>query len=240
MQSVSKIEFLKKLEDHHKWLDDEEKGEKLSLYDCVLENMDLSGSNLEEGDFYQCTFNNINLDKAELNSIFFSGKIENSSFIEANLEAVTLCGDLINNNFTKANLYKANLEGCKLHFTQFVKVNLSQGYMSKSDFSKANLKHANLRNADLTDAKLETTSLEGANFFYCKGNGKEIKHIVLDEINVVVCIPNKVMSIENVQHSLEKWFTKDFRLLVENYFGRGDLINWWKRHKSFLIDFSNY
>jgi len=132
------------LEEHEKYLLNEEDGSRADLSDEDLSYVDLtgknlSGANLKFADLYGADLKDTNLSGADLTGADLTG---------ANLNGA----DLSDADLSYANLRGSNLSGA----------NLRNADLYDADLRVANLRDADLSGADLSDALLNNADLSGA------------------------------------------------------------------------------
>lgn len=110
----------------------------------ILENADLSGTDLSEANLLGADLGGANLLMADLHL--------------ARLGGATLFGA----NLREANLTKADLAGANLGNVHFHKANLREAYLRGASLSRANLREANLRGANLRMTNLRLANFRGA------------------------------------------------------------------------------
>ena len=130
------------LDQHEKWLIDEEGGERANLSEANLNEANLRGANLRGA----------NLRGADLRGANLSG---------ANLSGANLCG---------ADLSGANLSGANLSEADLSVANLCGANLSGANLSEADLSGANLSEADLMGAK-DIPRLVAAQLMVCPDYG---------------------------------------------------------------------
>jgi uncharacterized protein YjbI with pentapeptide repeats len=125
----------------------------------VLQNVDLfladlSNSNLQRIEFYQCSLKGANLANCNLTGAW----------------AAQPPVDFTSANFTNANLTNANFAGCQMTYARLAGCNLTNTNLSgcnliMSELTKCNLSDTNLANADLSYANLTGSTFTGTKFF---------------------------------------------------------------------------
>lgn len=127
-----------------------------NLLGTTLNEVDLTGANLEK----------VNLRGADWNDVDLSG----ASLVGANLAGADFTGSLLSD----VNLAGANLQRCSLALA-----NLSGANLSGANLTEANLTNANFSDANLTDANLTGADLQCAGLVRTKLTG-----VKLDNTNV--------------------------------------------------------
>lgn len=174
---VNGVSLKKILDNHKKWLNLEEGGERidLSFFDAdlsfvnlmgvnlggaFLRGVNLTGANLYNANLRATDLRCSNLSKTLLTSADLSrSDLSNAILSESNLEHCDLfCSTLPYADLSHTNLYYANLSSTDLAYA-----NLSYAKLRCSNLKYADLKYANLCNADLTEADLNNSNLRHAN-----------------------------------------------------------------------------
>ncbi|MBU7586851.1 MAG: pentapeptide repeat-containing protein [Nostoc sp. TH1S01] len=134
-----------------------------SLFNLVLENIDLSGLKLKSADLNQASFKG-----SRFRSVGEDGRwdtfddaiadltqvqMKQANLTDANLSRVLLTGS----DLSRATLNRANLESARL-----IGANLSSAQLVGADLRNAVLENASLTGADLGDAKLNEANLYAA------------------------------------------------------------------------------
>jgi len=99
-----------------------------------LENAQLSGQTLDDGDFRYASMVGVNLRGASLRHA----------------------------NFTSASVFGADLSGCNLELTNLSAASLDRSNLSKSDLSATNFMFASLRGVDFGGAQVSSANFGGA------------------------------------------------------------------------------
>ena len=134
---------------HLMWLNGEEGGKRINLFEA-----NLTGANL-----YRANLEGANLTGANL--------------YRANLEGARLEGaNLTGANLYRANLYRANLEGANLTGANLYRANLEGARLEGANLTGANLYRANLKGANLTGAKnlIKPIGVEVGNYYWKRIN----------------------------------------------------------------------
>ena len=126
MRTVSKEELEEILENHKKWFDNEEDGERAVLRHAVLNHVNLQGADLYDAD----------LSYADLQDADLQG------------------ADLQDANLSYANLQDTNLICANLKYADLSHADLQGADLSSADLENADLSSADLRDAILTGANL--------------------------------------------------------------------------------------
>ena len=206
------------LEDHEKWLDKKDGGERANLSDTNLRGADLWGTDLRGADLRGANLNNADLSDSDLRGADLScTRLNCTDLSYANLR---------NSNLRNADLNNANLRGADLGYTD-----LSDTYLRNANLSDANLNNANLKGADLRGANLNKvlynyrTSFfapvcpgEGSFIGYKKADNKIVKLLITEDSkrsNATTrkcrCSKAKVLSITNIEN------TEEFNEVVSDY-----------------------
>lgn len=122
------------LENHNKWLQNIQGGEKANLQGADLQGINLEKANLKEA----------NLQGADLRY--------------ANLKKTNLIGA----DLSGANLYGACLYNACIHKINLERANLEEVDLSKATLREANLKEANLQMANLNKIVFQNADMQGA------------------------------------------------------------------------------
>ena len=170
-------ELLVRIQEHERWLETfKEEGQQLVLQWVDLCDMDLSGQDLaraalghvrldrallravdlNDANFYECSFVQTILDDAQL--------IEADAG-QCNFSNASLCRvHAISAEFMEVNLCNANLEGSNLY-----DVDLQDANLTGANFSHANMRGTYLPRAQLAHAILTGAQVEGAIFVGATG-----------------------------------------------------------------------
>ncbi len=132
---------------------------KRAVYkECTFENCDLSKQNLNSFEFIDCAFLACNLSNNDVSSTSFKGVIFKSC-------------KLIGIHFESVNpfLLKLSFEECNLNYSSFYQLKIPKTKFIKSsiqevDFTEANLKESVFDECDLTVSKFENSNLEKVDF----------------------------------------------------------------------------
>jgi len=111
------------LEDHYKWVNSFDEGERANLHCADLSRADLTGANLSRADLTAANLSRADLSRADLTDANLCGAI----LSDANLSRADLSGtDLTDANLRRADLSDANLNGANLRGADLSDANLSQ------------------------------------------------------------------------------------------------------------------
>jgi len=122
-----------------------------NLLGTTLNEVDLTGANLER----------VNLRGADWNDVDLSG----ANLTGANLAGADFSGSLLSDvNLAGANLPRSSLALANLSGANLTGANLTEANLSQTNLSDANLTNANLTGADLQGAGLVRTKLMGVNW----------------------------------------------------------------------------
>ena len=213
------------LEDHKKWLDKKDGGEKADLSYANLIGADLSYTDLRGADLIS-----VNLRNADLSYVNLKGaNLNNADLGGADLRSADLgytrlnCTDLSyanlrNSNLRGASLNNANLRGADLGYTDLSDTYLKNANLSDADLGGANLSYADLRGANLNKVLYNyRTSFfapvcpgEGSFIGYKKADNKIVKLLITEDSersNATTrkcrCSKAKVLSITNIENTEE-------------------------------------
>ena len=220
---INGVSLEKILEDHEKWLDKKDGGERADLSYANLSYADLSYTDLKGANLI-CA----NLSGADLSDTDLSG---------ADLRGADLsCTNLRNSNLRNADLNNANLRGADLSYAD-----LRDADLRNANLNNANLRGANLSDADLNNANLSYADLRGANlnkvlynyrtsFFtpvcpekgsfigYKKADNKIVELLITEDserssatTRKCRCSKAKVLSITNIEN------TEEFNEVASDY-----------------------
>lgn len=128
-----------------------------NLLGTTLNEVDLTGANLER----------VNLRGADWNDVDLSG----ANLAGANLAGADLSGALLSD----VNLAGANLQRCSLALANLSGANLTGANLTETNLSNANLSDANLTNANLTGADLQDAGLVRTNLMGVKLDNANVK-----------------------------------------------------------------
>lgn len=154
MRTVTKEELNEILENHKKWLNNEEGGEQANLSHADLRKVDLCGVDLSHANLCSSNLNgaslqNTNLKNANLKNVHLQcAKLERAYLTCANLQG--------------ADLISADLQHAKLRNADLLEADLRQVDLYHADLSSADLSSAQLQGANLSDADLQKSKLCGA------------------------------------------------------------------------------
>lgn len=170
-KKIEREEFERILEDHKKWLEDNNTGKRADLSNLDLSNMDLSGINLS-----YAYMQGVNLMGTKLIGADFSyadlhqAFMHKADFSEAIIEGAC---------FTNADLITAKLNNCKgrnarFHYSCMWECELKNAVLTKADFlgaevcdcdfTESDLEEAMFACADLDNAVFKNTNLKNADF----------------------------------------------------------------------------
>jgi len=161
LKTYTQEELNEILENHKKWLIDNNQGNRAylsgadlrgaNLIGAYLSGADLRGANLIGADFYEADLYEADLREAYLNE---------ADLRRANLSRANLIGvDLSEADLRRANLYEADLSGADLRGADLREVDLRRANLRGVDLSEADLREADLRRANLYEADLRRANL---------------------------------------------------------------------------------
>ncbi|NMO94999.1 pentapeptide repeat-containing protein [Paenibacillus lemnae] len=171
-------EIITRLESHRLWIDTiGEQGEKLSIDEIDLRNVDLSQYPLDQAYITACIFDGMNLN----NKDFSSSLLSSSTFISTNLEGTDFCKSNISYvDFTNANVKAARLADSECIETVFVQADLSDANLVAGLFDETDFRNAILFNADVRLATFERVLIKGAKLTGVRG----LEEAFIKSINV--------------------------------------------------------
>ena len=173
------------LEDHKKWLNEEDGGERADLSYADLSNIDLGGVNLISADLSCADLSCADLEFADLSCANLSNAdLSNASLSNAILRDAVLRRTNLNN----AYLSGADLRGANLSYTRLNCTDLSYANLRNSNLRDAGLKNANLRNADLSGTDLSYAYLRNADL-----SGANLSDVNLSDADLGGANLNKVL-----------------------------------------------
>ena len=143
------------LEDHEKWLNEEDGEERANLNGADLSDAILSFVDLRDADLRGANLSNSDLRDAVLRRT----NLSDVNLRNADLSYVNLKGANLNN----ADLGGADLRGADLGYARLNCTDLSYANLRNSNLRNAGFKNANLRGADLGYTDLSDTYLRNAN-----------------------------------------------------------------------------
>ena len=203
------------LEDHKKWLNEEDGGERADLSYVDLSYVDLSYTDLRDANLIS-----VNLRNADLSYVNLKGaNLNNADLGGADLRSADLgytrlnCTDLSyanlrNSNLRNASLKNANLRGVDLSYTD-----LSDTYLRNANLSDADLRGANLNKVLYnyrTSFFAPVCPVEGSFIGYKKADNKIVKLLITEDSersNATTrkcrCSKAKVLSITNIENTEE-------------------------------------
>lgn len=163
MRDIAIQELEEILENHKKWFDDEEDGERAVLRHTVLNNVNLQDADLHDADLYDADLSYADLQDADLQG-----------------------ADLQDADLSYANLQDTNLICANLQYAD-----LSHADLQGADLSSADLCHADLSGADLRDAILTGVDLANVErpWLVCIGliGSRSSKTIYFADYDTVLC-----------------------------------------------------
>lgn len=187
--SVEEIQAI--LQSHALWLNSGGKdGRRANFRNAVLQQCDLSGSQLAEASFRGanltgCTLSGsdlrgVDMSEAQLSganlasasmtgAIFSRTDLRNAVFDGADLQSVDFSGSILPGavlaglNLSGAVLLDADLQGADLSHASLIGVNMRGANLSYANLSAANLSNANCRDVQFQQAVLDGAAFEGAN-----------------------------------------------------------------------------
>jgi uncharacterized protein YjbI with pentapeptide repeats/uncharacterized RDD family membrane protein YckC len=148
-----------------------------SLFNLVLNNVDLSGivlksANLNQANFQGSRFRSVGEDGrwdtyddviADLNNV----QLKQANLSNANLSRVSM---------SRSDLSRANLNKANLSYTRLFAANLSSTQLVGTDLRNAILENASLTNADLSDANLTEANLYAAHLVRVSAIGTQLAY----------------------------------------------------------------
>ena len=213
------------LEDHEKWLNEEDGGEMADLSYADLSYADLSYADLRGANLRFTSLRDANLSYADLWDANLRGaNLNNVDLWEADLRGACLSGANLNYAIlSHANLKGANLCSANLSNVDLRCANLSYTDLRFADLRNADLIGANLRNADLRNANLNEVSYnhqtsffaiqcpeKGSFIGYKKADNKIVELLITEDskrssatTRKCRCSKAKVLSITNIENTEE-------------------------------------
>ncbi len=174
-KKIDKNEFDRRMEEHAKWLKNNEEGQRADFSDVDLSKMDLSGM-----DFSHAEMTGVNL----MGTNLAGANLSYANLCEAYLHNVDLTGATIEETiFGSANLTLSKLNECKGERARFtyacmwdceimdaslMKASFLDAEICNCDFTGSNLEGACFACADFDDATFVNTKLCNADFDYAK------------------------------------------------------------------------
>lgn len=135
----------------------------------ILQGLQMKGAELDETEFYRCTFVGCDLTDASLDRTRFercvfeacnlsNARLGKCSFLDVEFKVTKLLGV----NWTTATRpLSISFEGCQLDYCGFVGLSLR-----KTRFDECSVREANFSDADLTSAKLTRCDFAGTRFLH--------------------------------------------------------------------------
>ncbi len=209
-------------------------GEK-SLFNLVLNNIDLSGivlksANLNQANFQGSRFRSVGEDGrwdtyddviADLNN----AQLKQANLSNANLSRVSMSrSDLSQANLNKANLSYTRLFGANLSSTQLVGTDLRNAILENASLTNADLSNANLTEANLYAAHLVRVSAIGTQLAYANltntdWQGADLSEGYLDYAN----LSNANLSASRLTGATLRWTNLENANLRNADLSRADL-----------------
>ena len=196
---INGVSLEKILEDHEKWLNEEDGGERanlngadlsdailsfVDLRDADLRGANLSNSDLRDAVLRRTNLSDVNLRNADLSYVNLKGaNLNNADLGGADLRGADLgyarlnCTDLSYANLRNSNLRDTGLKNANLRNADLSGTDLSYAYLRNADLSGANLSDVNLSDADLGGANLNKVLYNHRTSFFapvCPGEGSFI------------------------------------------------------------------
>lgn len=166
---INGVSLEKILEDHEKWLNGENSGERanlngVDLSDANLKNANLRGAYLRNTVLRDTDLRGVNLSRTDLSHADLgNADLSNASLKFAKLSNANLIGtDLSDARLNCADLSGVNLSYAKLNCADLKCANLCSANLSNVDLRNADLSHIDLRDADLSGADLRFANLKSA------------------------------------------------------------------------------
>ena len=210
------------LENHKKWLNNNDVGIRADLRGADLIGANLRDANLRCADLRDADLIGANLRCADLSDADLRG----ADLRCANLRDADLRGaDLIGANLRDANLSYTNLRGADLR-----DANLRDAGLRGASLSYTNLRDAGLSGADLRGADLIGADLIGANLWSTIGNQNQIITIQTDVWQIVYT--SDFMQIGCQRHSINDWL-----VFSDDHISKMDIkaLEFWKKWKPILV-----
>ena len=185
MKTYTEEELKVILNNHEKWLNNDDNGVRAFLHGADLSGAYLHGANLRDA-YLSC---------ANLRDAYLSGaNLSGANLRDAHLrDAYLSCADLSGANLRDADLRGAYLRGADL---------------SGADLSDADLRGAYLRDADLRDAYLSGANLRGA-----FGNMEHVKSLQTE--TYYITYTSKIIQIGCQSYTIEEWKNFNNKSILE-------------------------
>ena len=155
-KKITKNEFDRIIEEHRKWLENNETGKRADLSDLDLSETDLSGMDLSYADLEGTNLMKANLAGADLSNAYLrSAALHGADLSRARLD---------NTDFSGADLTAATFDSCKGIKTKFFGACMWDCSFRKADLREAAFYFAEICDSDFTGAGLEEAVFSGADF----------------------------------------------------------------------------
>ncbi len=155
-KKIERREFDRRMEEHAKWLKDNEEGHRADFTDVDLRDMDLSGI-----DFSYVEMKGVNLRGANLTR----ANLSHANLWDANLHNADLTGAILEETlFVSADLTLSKLNECKGENACFTFACMWDSEVKNASLKNANFLEAEICNCDFTGSDLEETCFAGADF----------------------------------------------------------------------------
>lgn len=165
------------------------------FYNCTFSNLDLSERDLREGTFENCSFKNVRLNNNKLDGVRFLG-------------VVFLDSELISLNFTKINQFviDINIENSYLKYCNFSDLNLGKMKIQSSsliesicfqtNFEKGSFKGTDLNGTTFDRCNLEKVDFRGSENYTINLNENKIKGAIFSEDGLAGLLKNFEIKIK--------------------------------------------
>ncbi|MBA7472140.1 MAG: hypothetical protein GH155_02585 [Spirochaeta sp.] len=143
----------------------------INLADVILEDIDLSGKEINYSSFSKSRFSGVNLTNCKMNLVFLDrASLSHSTFHQSKLQWVVFAGSLIEFcDYTDSDTLRCNFTGVTCRETPFSGSDLYGCRFISSDltgaqFKDCNLKRVHFQNARIKDADFRYSNKEEAIF----------------------------------------------------------------------------
>ncbi|WP_092325843.1 pentapeptide repeat-containing protein [Butyrivibrio sp. YAB3001] len=174
-KKIEKAEFDKRMEEHTKWLKNNEEGKRADFSDVDLSEMDLSGMDFSYADMMGVNLRSSNLAGANLsNANLWGAHMHNADLTGAVIDGTTFYN--VNLTLSKLNECKGKkacfsfscMWDCEIKNAVLKKANFFAAEICDCDFSGSDLEEARFCCADFDDSTFVDTRLCNANFDFAR------------------------------------------------------------------------
>ncbi len=172
---IERSEFDRRMEEHAKWLKNNEEGKRADFSDVDLSEMDLSGMDFSYADMTGVNLGSSNLTGANLsNANFWGAYMHNADLTRAVIDGTTFYN--VNLTLSKLNECKGEkacfsfscMWDCEIKNAVLKKANFFAAEICNCDFSGSDLEEARFCCADFDDSTFEDTRLCNADFDFAR------------------------------------------------------------------------